>query len=82
MVAFAIGAMVATLPTQARGETASVSAIKKKHPAHRRTVTERSPTQQIACTFLGCQPIPRNCHPEQGYYFDGTPTGYDIAVCR
>jgi len=38
-------------------------------------------TGQIACTIEGCHRIPPNCHPEQGYSFDGIPTGYDIVVC-
>lgn len=48
-----------------------------KSKVHRR-VRE---TGQIACTIEGCHRIPPNCHPEQGYSFDGIPTGYDIVVC-
>jgi len=36
---------------------------------------------QIACTVAGCNPVPRGCHPEMGYTPDGTPTGFDVAVC-
>jgi len=36
---------------------------------------------QIACTILGCSPIPRDCHPEGGRTWDGNPTGYDVIVC-
>jgi hypothetical protein len=36
---------------------------------------------QIACSVVGCQPVPRGCHPEMGYSPDGTPTGFDVAVC-
>jgi hypothetical protein len=36
---------------------------------------------QIACTVVGCNPVPRGCHPEMGYTPDGTPTGFDVAVC-
>jgi hypothetical protein len=36
---------------------------------------------QIACTVVGCMPIPRGCHPEMGYTPNGTPTGFDVAVC-
>ena len=36
---------------------------------------------QIACTVVGCVPVPRGCHPEMGYTPDGTPTGFDVAVC-
>ena len=37
--------------------------------------------QQIACTVVGCIPVPRGCHPEMGYTPGGTPTGFDVAVC-
>lgn len=37
--------------------------------------------RQIACTVAGCQAVPRGCHPEMGYTPDGTPTGFDVAVC-
>ena len=36
---------------------------------------------QIACTVVGCIPVPRGCHPEMGYTPGGTPTGFDVAVC-
>jgi hypothetical protein len=36
---------------------------------------------QIACTVVGSAPVPRGCHPEMGYTPDGTPTGFDVAVC-
>jgi hypothetical protein len=36
---------------------------------------------QIACSVIGCNPVPRGCHPEMGYTMDGTPTGLDVAVC-
>jgi len=37
---------------------------------------------QIACGKYGCHRIPPNCHPEQSYYWNGMPTGYDQVVCR
>lgn len=36
---------------------------------------------EIACTIVGCHPVPRGCHREMGYTMDGIPTGFDIAVC-
>jgi len=36
---------------------------------------------QVACTVVGCMPIPRGCHPEMGYTPHGTPTSFDVAVC-
>jgi hypothetical protein len=48
-------------------------------PAARHTYANQP---QIACTVVGCQPVPRGCHPEIGYTPDGTPTGFDIMVCE
>ena len=38
-------------------------------------------TNVIACTVVGCIPVPRGCHPEIGYTPWGTPTGFDVAAC-
>lgn len=39
------------------------------------------PSGQIACTEMGCHPVPRGCHPQTGYTWDGTPSGFDVVVC-
>ncbi len=55
-----------------------------KHHRHHISKTARAANAaqpQIACTVVGCIPVPRGCHPEIGYGPDGTPTGYDVAVC-
>lgn len=36
---------------------------------------------QIACTDVGCLPVPRGCFPTGGKTFDGLPTGFDVVVC-
>jgi hypothetical protein len=36
---------------------------------------------QIACTEVGCLPVPRGCSPTGGKRLDGTPTGFDVMVC-
>ena len=58
-------------------------------PAHakktiRHHATRLHPAQgtQIACTVLGCHPVPPGCHPETGYDFWGNPTGLDVIACR
>ena len=51
------------------------TAAKKRH-------SDRAQAGQIACTVSGCHRIPPQCHPEQGYTPWGTPTGFDIVVCR
>jgi hypothetical protein len=50
-----------------------------KHKRHSRPAA--APQQQIACTVVGCMPVPRGCHPEAGYTPWGTPTGFDVAAC-
>lgn len=80
MVALAIG--LSPSPAQPRDEVASLSAATKKSTVERHVSKKRRPTHQIACTIYGCQPIPRHCHPEQGYDWDGIPTGFDVIVCR
>ena len=42
---------------------------------------EPAPGVQIACTHVGCHPIPRGCQIEKEYSWDGTPTGFDLVVC-
>jgi hypothetical protein len=37
--------------------------------------------QQIACTVLGCQPIPAACYPKEEHSPTGIPTGFDQIVC-
>ena len=53
----------------------------KTHVKHRVSVTDRS-SRHIACTFLGCQPVPANCFPVTQYNSDGMPTGFDAIACR
>ena len=55
------------------------SAEPKHQKRHTKAATAAQP--QIACTIVGCIPVPRGCHPEMGYTPGGTATGYDVAVC-
>jgi hypothetical protein len=80
MAALAIG--VSPAPAQPRADTLLLSAATKKATADRRVSKKRRPTHQVACTIYGCQPVPRRCHPQQGYDWDGIPTGFDVVVCR
>jgi hypothetical protein len=52
-------------------------------PLHhkRHTKAAAAAQTQIACTVVGCAPVPRGCHREMGYTPGGTPTGFDVAVC-
>ena len=55
------------------------SAASRHHKSHTKAATAAQP--QIACTVVGCMPVPRGCHPEMGYTPGGTPTGFDVVVC-
>jgi len=64
---------------------AAPAAAATKH--HRHHVSQKArgayaSQRQIACTVVGCAPVPPGCHPEMGYTPDGTPTGFDVAVCN
>ena len=54
------------------GDTVALSAATKK----KKTATRRQEPNQVACTELGCHPIPPGCHPQMGYNWDGIPTGF------
>lgn len=61
---------------------APADAASKHRSKHARSVDSAYAAQPpIACTVVGCHPVPRGCHPERGYTMDGTPTGFDVAVC-
>jgi len=48
----------------------------------RRQLPRRQPQQHVACTFMGCHPVPRGCYPVTQYNWNGIPTGFDAVVCR
>jgi hypothetical protein len=48
--------------------------------SHRRHV-RAAPQRQIACTVVGCNPVPPGCHVEPQRYFSGMTTGFDAVVC-
>ncbi len=49
--------------------------------AAQRSRHKSEPQRQIACTVLGCIPVPRQCFITYGRTMKGTPTGYDVIVC-
>jgi hypothetical protein len=55
------------------------SAASKHHKG--KTKTANAPQTEVACTVVGCAPVPRGCHREMGYTPGGTPTGFDVAAC-
>jgi hypothetical protein len=46
---------------------------------HRKRVAQ--PPAQIACTVIGCVPVPPGCGQTGGRTRGGSPTGGDIIVC-
>ena len=57
---------------------ALVPAVASAKTPKRRAVAQE---QQIACTVLGCAPVPASCRPGTGYGRNGAPTGFDVVVC-
>jgi hypothetical protein len=51
------------------GDTVALSAATKKKKA----ATRRQEPNQVACTELGCHPIPPGCHPQIGLQLGWNP---------
>jgi len=49
-------------------------------PYKQRRVTAQ-PRPQIACTVVGCIPVPVGCVPRAGRTWSGLPSGFDVIVC-
>ena len=43
--------------------------------------TKAQPHSQIACTVVGCSPVPAGCVPRPGRTWSGLPSGFDVIVC-
>lgn len=70
-------------PGIAAGQQEFSAAQKRKKRTDKRGHNARaSGGQQIACTFLGCHPIPRGCRIEtRRIPFTWEPSGFDEVVC-
>jgi hypothetical protein len=71
------GILICALAAGALAATAGPAAAAKKRHVYR-----AQSGGQIACTVAGCHRIPPQRHPQMGYTPWGTPTGFDIVVCR
>jgi hypothetical protein len=72
---YCIAAALLVSAAIAFGQTAYAA----KRPRHHHVTAQ--PQQQIACTVLGCMPIPAACTPVAGKTPGGRPTGYDVISC-
>ncbi|HZQ12706.1 MAG TPA: hypothetical protein VFB31_07850 [Pseudolabrys sp.] len=57
---------------------APASSAKRAHRAH---AAPAAAEPRIACTVLGCMPVPPQCGQTYGRTMKGTPTGFDVIVC-
>ena len=63
---------------------AAADAAPKHHRHHHVSQSARgayAAQPQIACTQVGCLPVPRGCYPAGGRTFSGMPSGFDVMVC-
>ena len=67
--------LVAALAAAFLVATSAAAAAKSKKRV------KAAPPQQIACTVIGCVPVPRGCRPTEGRTWSGMPTGGDVIVC-
>jgi hypothetical protein len=62
---------------------AADAAARHHRPHHHLSQAARGSYAQprIACTQVGCLPVPRGCYPRGGRTFSGAPSGFDVMVC-
>ena len=58
--------------------TAPANAAQHRGHHHVRAVQSQ---HKIACTVVGCIPVPLGCEPVEGRTPSGIPTGFDVIVC-
>ena len=62
----------------------TAQAAAKQHRSHHMSQNARgsyAAQPQIACTQVGCLPVPRGYYPRRGRTFSGEPSGFDVMVC-
>jgi len=60
--------------------TIAADSLHRSHASRHHAVPAPQPAR-IACTPLGCEPIPAACTPMPGRTWSGFPTGYDVIIC-
>jgi hypothetical protein len=66
--------------TARTGQVDEISAAKRKKRPRATSAYGRASTQ-IACTRLGCNPIPPGCQIRTQFTWSGLPSGFDAVVC-
>lgn len=56
-------------------------ALQAKPIKHRARKPAAVHERHVACTVLGCQPIPAACYPKEEHTSGGIPTGFDQIIC-
>jgi hypothetical protein len=59
---------------------AAQPASAEQHARHHRA-RAAAPEHKIACTVVGCIPVPAGCEPVEGRTPGGMPTGFDVIAC-
>jgi hypothetical protein len=74
--------LAAALALAAPSPAAAQSGATAQPPAKPARAAPRSAAQAlIVCTKRACVPLPRGCHAETEFTWEGDPTGYQIIVC-
>jgi hypothetical protein len=73
--------LTAGILTTPASTTIAASGQRRSHASGHHTATTVAPPARIACTVLGCEPIPAACTPVPGRTWSGLPTGYDVILC-
>ena len=56
---------------------AAQAASQHRHRHHPVSHATRPAQREIACTVVGCAPVPPGCHRADGKTLDGSPTGFE-----
>jgi hypothetical protein len=76
-----VAALLASGSLLASHSDALARSHQRSHLPQSHATATAPPPARIACTVLGCQPIPAACASVPGRTISGLPTGYDVIIC-
>ncbi len=79
-----VGAVMIAVPLTAgilRALASTAMAAASQHRSHSSQHHTTPAPPRIACTQLGCQPVPAGCMPVPQLTWDDLPTGFDAIDC-